>query len=102
MNRIALLFAGQPLGTELGTEKITYGFWPGFLKPRLEAFRPSGHIRDFTPRALQDLATHCGFETVGWWAQSLGAMARLSKWSGRNVGILLKPAAGWKPEGTAR
>jgi SAM-dependent methyltransferase len=92
VNRVGLLFAGQPLGTELGTETITYGFWPGFLKPRLEAFRPSGHIRDFTPRGLRDLTTRCGFQTVGWWAQSHGLVARLSTWAGRNLGILLQPA----------
>ena len=92
INRAAFLFAGQPLGSELGTEKVTYGFWPGFLQKRLEPFRPSGHIRDFTPRGLRDLTTRCGFETVGWWPQSPGLIARLGKWAGRNIGILLQPA----------
>jgi ubiquinone/menaquinone biosynthesis C-methylase UbiE len=92
INRVAFLFAGQPLGSELGTEKVTYGFWPTSLQKRLEPFRPSGHIRDFTPRGLRDLTRHCGFETVGWWPQSPGLLARLSKWSGRNIGILLRPA----------
>src|SRR5581483_3094566 len=27
MNRIAFLVAGQPLGSEVGAESVTYGFW---------------------------------------------------------------------------
>lgn len=91
INRAAFLWGNQPLGTELGTEKTTYGFRPRFLQRKLEAFRPSGHIRDFTPRALSDLTEHCGFETVGWWAQSFGVLARLGKWAGRNMAIILRP-----------
>ena len=91
INRAASLFAGQPLGSELGTEKVTYGFWPSFLQRKLEPFRPSGHIRDFTPRGLRDLTAHCGFKTVGWWPQSHGVVARLGTWAGRNIGILLQP-----------
>lgn len=91
INRIGFLWGNQPLGTELGTEKTTYGFRPRFLQKKLEAFRPSGHIRDFTPRALHDLTTHCGFETVGWWTQSFGILARLGKWAGRNMAIILRP-----------
>jgi len=91
VNRVAFLFGGQPLGSELGTEKVTYGFWPRFLQRKLEPFRPSGHIRDFTPRGLQDLARHCGFGVAGWWPQSHGTLARFGKWAGRNIGILLRP-----------
>ncbi len=91
MNRVIFLFAGQPIGSEVGTERITYGFWPRFLQKRLQRFRPAGHIRDFTPRGLRELSRHCGFETVGWWKQSPGPIARLSKWAGRNMGLLLKP-----------
>jgi len=93
VNRLFFLFGGQPLGSELGTEKTTYGFWPRALQYKLEPFRPSGHIRDFTPRGLRDLTTHCGFETVGWWPQSHGVVARLGKWAGRGLGIILKPAS---------
>jgi 2-polyprenyl-3-methyl-5-hydroxy-6-metoxy-1,4-benzoquinol methylase len=93
VNRIAFLFGGQPLGSELGSESITYGFWPRFLQKKLVPFKPSGHIRDFTPRGLSDLAAHCGFETVGWWPQSHGLVARLGKWAGRGIGIVLRPAA---------
>jgi SAM-dependent methyltransferase len=93
VNRIAFLFGGQPLGSELGTESVTFGFWPRFLQKKLVAFKPSGHIRDFTPRGLSDLAGHCGFETVGWWPQSHGLVARLGKWAGRGIGIILQPAA---------
>jgi ubiquinone/menaquinone biosynthesis C-methylase UbiE len=93
VNRVAFLFAGQPLGSELGTDKVTYGFRPAFMQKKLEAFHPSGHIRDFTPPGLRDLTAHCGFETVGWWSQSHGLFARLSKWGGRNISILLRPKA---------
>lgn len=91
VNRLFFLFGGQPLGSELGTEKVTYGFWPASLQHKLEPFSPSGHIRDFTPRGLRDLATHCGFETVGWWKQSNGTIARLGDWAGRGLAIVLKP-----------
>ncbi len=86
MNRIALLFAGQPLGSEVGTESIAYGFWPRFLAHRLDRFQPSGHIRDFTPRSLRDLAVHCGFKPAGWWAQNGGVIPTLA----RNLGIFLE------------
>jgi ubiquinone/menaquinone biosynthesis C-methylase UbiE len=92
MNRVGFLWGNQPIGSELGTEKVTYGFRPRFLQKKLEAFRPSGHVRDFTPRGLQDLTEHCGFRTVGWWTQSFGVVARLGKWAGRNMAILLQPS----------
>jgi hypothetical protein len=92
INRVTFLAGGQPLGSELGTEKITYGFRPAFLQKKLERFLPSGHIRDFTPHGLQDLTKHCGFRTVGWWAQSPGIIARFGKWAGRNMSIILQPA----------
>lgn len=90
MNRLAFLAGGQPLGSEVGTESVEYGFWPAFLQPKLKAFKPSGHIRDFTPRSLRDISRHCGFAHAGWWAQNGGLVAT---W-GRNLGILLEPAAG--------
>lgn len=90
VNRLLFLFAGQPLGSELGTEKITYGFWPTFLQTRLERFKPSGHVRDFTPRGLRDLTRYCGFETIGWWKQNKGPIARLGHWAGRDLAIVLK------------
>jgi SAM-dependent methyltransferase len=93
VNRIGFLWGNQPLGSELGTERVTYGFRPGFLQKKLEPFRPSGHIRDFTPRGLVDLTSHCGFQTVGWWTQSFGFIARLGKWAGRNMAVLLKPTS---------
>ena len=87
MNRIAFLFSGQPLGSEVGTESVTYGFWPGFLQDRLKRFDPSGHIRDFTPRSLSDLTAACGFKPAGWWAQNGGLFPTMM----RNIGILLEP-----------
>jgi ubiquinone/menaquinone biosynthesis C-methylase UbiE len=93
INRILLLFGGQPLGADIGTEKVTYGFWPAFLQSKLERFSPSGHIRAFTPRGLKDLVSYCGFETVGWWKQNKGPIARLGKWAGRDLAVVLKPSA---------
>lgn len=87
MNRIAFLFGGQPLGSEVGTQSVTYGFWPPFMQDRLKQFDPSGHIRDFTPRSLRDLTAACGFYPAGWWAQDGRWPATLQ----RNIGILLKP-----------
>jgi SAM-dependent methyltransferase len=92
VNRVAFLAGGQPLGSELGTDKVTYGFRPSFLQKKLARFHPSGHIRDFTPHGLKDLTAHCGFQTVGWWAQSRGFIARFGKWAGRNMSIILQPA----------
>lgn len=91
VNRIMFLWGNPPLGTEIGTESNTYGFRPASLKPKLERYKPSGHIRDFTPRGLKDLTEHCGFETLGWWPQSHGFIARLGKWAGRNMSILITP-----------
>ncbi|MCE9613630.1 MAG: class I SAM-dependent methyltransferase [Lentisphaerae bacterium] len=87
INRLCFLVGGQPLGSEVGTESITYGFWPRFLQNRLQPYDPSGHIRDFTPRGLSDLARACGFRPAGWWAQHGGMVAT---WM-RNIGILLEP-----------
>ena len=86
MNRLAFLFGGLPLGAEVGTESTTYGFWPPFLQHKLKRFEPSGHIRDFTPRALRDLSEACGFKHAGWWAQDGGMVATMR----RNIGILLE------------
>ncbi|MFM1769410.1 MAG: hypothetical protein RJA22_1939 [Verrucomicrobiota bacterium] len=90
VNRVLFLFGSQPLGSELGAESISYGFYPRFMQKRLDVFKPSGHIRDFTPRGLSDLAAHCGLKTVGWWPQSHGLIARLGKWAGRGIGIVLQ------------
>lgn len=90
VNRVLFIFGGQPLGSELGTETITYGFWPPFMQKKLERFHPSGHIRDFTPRGLQQLTEHCGFRVVGWWPQSNGFVARLGKWAGRAMSIMIQ------------
>ncbi len=54
-NRVMFLFGGQPVSTEVGTEKSTYGIWPRFLQKQAETWQPSGHIRDFTPRGFEDL-----------------------------------------------
>jgi SAM-dependent methyltransferase len=94
INRVAFfLWGNQPLGSEIGTETITYGFRPRFLQKKLARFRPSGHIRDFCPRGLQDLCEACGFTAVGWWKQNFGLLAALNKWAGRNIAILMEPGA---------
>lgn len=93
VNRALFIFGSQPLGSELGTEKTTYGFWPTSMQKKLEKFHPSGHIRDFTPRGLQNLTEHCGFRVVGWWPQSHGFVARLGKWAGRAMSIMLQKQA---------
>jgi ubiquinone/menaquinone biosynthesis C-methylase UbiE len=90
VNRALFIFGSQPLGSELGTEKTTYGFWPTSMQKKLEPFHPSGHIRDFTPRGLQNLTEHCGFKVVGWWPQSHGFIARCGKWAGRAMSIMLQ------------
>jgi len=89
INRLVLIFGGQPLGTEVGTESITYGFWPARAQKALAGFTPSGHIRDFTPRGLMGLTNACGFDTLGWWKQEPKRWLRLTKWSGRGMGIIL-------------
>lgn len=89
-NRIAGLWGCQPLGSELGTERITYGFRPQSAITKWEEAKPSGHIRDFTPAGLKDLCEHCGFEVVGWWKQSHGLLAKLSKHAARNMAVILR------------
>jgi len=91
INRVAFLWGSQPLGSEIGTEKVSYGFRPAFLQRKLELFHPAGHVRDFTPRGLQDITEHCGFRVAGWWKQSPGFIARFHKWSGRNMAVILRP-----------
>lgn len=90
VNRVLFIFGSQPLGSELGTEKTTYGFWPTSMQKKLKRFRPSGHIRDFTPRGLQNLSEHCGFRVVGWWPQSHGIIARFGKCAGRAMSIMIQ------------
>jgi len=92
MNRIAFLFGGQPLGSEVGVETTAYGFWPGFLKEKLTRFVPSGHIRDFTPGSLRDLTSACGFRPLGFWAQNGGFVCGLNPRLDRNLGIILESA----------
>jgi hypothetical protein len=88
INRVLFLFAGQPLGTEVGTESGTYGFWPPFGQKHLARFKPAGHIRDFTPRALADLCQSCGLSVTGWWNQSKTPLFPITRWAGRNIGVI--------------
>jgi SAM-dependent methyltransferase len=93
INRVLFLFGGQPLGTEVGTESSVYGFWPAFGQKHLAQFKPAGHIRDFTPRALADLCESCGLEVVGWWNQSKTPFFPLTRWAGRNMGVIVRRGA---------
>ena len=91
VNRLLFLFGVQPLGSEVGTESITYGFRPARGKAHLGTFIPSGHIRDFTPLGLKDLVEACGFAVEGWWNQDERPWLRLTRWSGRGMGVWLRP-----------
>ena len=91
-NRLMLLLSIQPLGTEVGTQSITYGLALPPFKKHVSAIRPSGHIRCFTPRALQDLTRRSGFETIGWWNQDPVTLFRMTRWAGRGIGILVTPS----------
>lgn len=91
VNRLLFLFGVQPLGSEVGTESIVYGFRPRAGKKHLAQFVPSGHIRDFTPLGLKDLVESCGFEVEGWWNQDERRWLRLTPWAGRGMGVWLKP-----------
>lgn len=94
INRILLLLGMQPLGTEVGTRSASYGIRPCQARQHLERFTPAGHIRDFTPLALADMARTCGLHAVGWWNQDDRAIFRVTPRSGRAVGVLLiKPAS---------
>lgn len=89
LNRLLFLLAIQPLGSEVGTRSITYGFWPQRGKARLKQFNPSGHIRDFTGRGLKDLVEACGFRVRDWWNQDGSFVGTLSRWGSRNMGVVL-------------
>ncbi len=89
INRLLLLFAIQPLGTEVGTDSIAYGAVNEIMKEHLEKFTPSGHIRPFTPRAIRDMFELNGFSIVGWWNQDKRAIFRATKFSGRGIGAIL-------------
>ena len=91
INRVLFLIGGQPLGSELGTRSVTYGFRPSAGKSRLSAFTPSGHIRDFTPGGLCDLVAACGFEVRGWWNQDGTAFGKLFNRCSRNMGVIAVP-----------
>lgn len=88
INRLLLLFAIQPLGTEVGLHSLSYGFRPRLAQNRLKTFMPSGHIRDFTPRALKDLVETHGLRVDGWWNQDRIPFFRLTNWSGRAMGVI--------------
>jgi len=87
-NRIFLFLGIQPVGTEVGTESISYGMGP--LSKRLKSFRPAGHIRAFTPAALCDMCKAVGFKPAGWWNQDAGWTPRLFLRMGRNIGLVLR------------
>ncbi len=86
-SRFTFLLCGElPVGLETGTESATDGL-AGFLRHRFNGFKPSGHIRGFTPRALLDICERCGFQFVGWWNQNLGWQNKLMQ---PKMGIVLR------------
>jgi hypothetical protein len=87
INRVLLLLGMQPIGTEVGTESISYG--SGVLSSRLSSFVPAGHIRPFTARALKDLAEASGFDVLGWWNQDSSWQGGLPAKIARSMGIVL-------------
>ena len=93
INRLFLLFSIQPLGTEVGVNSIDYGLWLPYFKKHVNNLNvgAAGHIRNFTPRSLQDITEQAGFKTVGWWNQESTRIFRLTKWAGRGIGILVVP-----------
>lgn len=86
-SRFTFLIWGElPLGIETGTESGNDGhIW--ILQRRFQGFKPSGHIRGFTPRALRDLCERCGFIFSGWWNQNIGWRHKLLK---LKIGIILR------------
>lgn len=88
VNRLFLLLGVRPLGVEAGTKSITYGFPLAKMKKHLARFTPAGHLRAFTPKALRDIVESVGFETLGWWNQDVMRMMRITKWSGRGMGLI--------------
>jgi len=90
INRLFLLFSIQPLGCEMGASSITYGLWIPYFKKHVAKLKPAGHIRNFTPRSLQDITKEACFKTVGWWNQDI-RLFRITKWAGRGIGIIVVP-----------
>jgi 2-polyprenyl-3-methyl-5-hydroxy-6-metoxy-1,4-benzoquinol methylase len=86
-SRITFLICGElPVGLETGTESADDGLtW--VLRRRFKDFKPSGHIRGFTPLALRDLCERCGLRFVGWWNQNLGWRNKMLK---PMMGIVLR------------
>jgi len=74
-SRMMFLFGYMPLGLECGTESVTYG--KGLGKKQAKDFIPSGHIRGFTSKALQEICEHCGLEVLNWWNQGVDLQSRL-------------------------
>jgi SAM-dependent methyltransferase len=85
-SRFMFLFGYLPLGLECGTELVTYG--KGFGKEKAKGFAPSGHIRGFTAKALDEICDHCGLEVLSWWNQGVDLQSKLLY---RYLGAIAKP-----------
>lgn len=88
VNKLLLLLGIQPLGVEIGTESISYGFPLAKAREHLDRFSPAGHVRAFTPLALQDIVESTGFKTLGWWNQDPWHLLRMTSCSGRAIGVI--------------
>jgi ubiquinone/menaquinone biosynthesis C-methylase UbiE len=85
-SRMMFLFGFMPLGLECGTESVTYG--KGFGKAKAKNFPPSGHIRGFTAKALEEICEHCGLEVLNWWNQGIELQSKLLY---RYLGAIVRP-----------
>jgi len=85
-SRIMFLFGYMPLGLECGTESVTYG--KGLGKEKAKDFMPSGHIRGFTSKAVQEICEHCGLEVLSWWNQGVDPQSRILY---RYLGAVIRP-----------
>ncbi len=85
-SRFMFLFGYMPLGLECGTESVTYG--KGFGKEKAKDFPPSGHIRGFTAKALQEICEHCGLEVLSWWNQGIELQSKILY---RYLGAIVRP-----------
>ncbi len=63
-NRILVPLGIQPFNTEVSTKKLTYGYRFDFLKKRMSAWKPAGHIRPYTLHSLCDIIDDNGFQVV--------------------------------------
>ncbi|MEM3384159.1 MAG: methyltransferase domain-containing protein [Nitrososphaeria archaeon] len=60
-NRILVPLGIQPFNTEVSTRKLSYGYKYEYLRKKIAAWMPAGHIRPFTLNSLCELLEDNGF-----------------------------------------